>query len=510
MDRKVADVTEILYEEQGEALVLGIFLSALMTTATGADLFYTDESENIMSIKKLPDNVFLEIFDYCRKDHKFHDIPVWRWHELVHVCQSWRQIIFESPRRLDLQILCTRGTPVRESLDIWPPFPIAIQYHYGRTFTPSDTDNLFAALAHHSRIRQVDLYLTGLQLGEVATVMQQPFPALTHLTLQWFKERPPALPSGFLGGSAPCLQHMHLERILFPALPVLLLSTSDLVELTLGRIPPGGYISPESMAICLAALPRLKTYFIGSCSVTSHTDRMGPPPVTRFSVPALIDFGFDGDSEYLEDLVARIDCPRLNVISIGYLNQLHDLQLTQLFKFIDRSEDPEISLIRHVDIIFSCYSVVFEMYPCPGSSRHWGRVTVSIACQQIERQASLVAQVFSQPSTMLSRALHLKLSPDMDNVHCYYDDWLYLLRQFSIIRTLHVSLEFVWPIASTLKNATGDAVTEVLPVVDLIYLDGQLVSCVENFLAARLLSGRPVTIVDTQAEFDERVKSYVE
>lgn len=464
----------------------------------------------MMSIKKLPSNVLLEIFDYYRKDHNFDYMPVWRWHKLVHVCQSWRQIIFGSPRRLDLQLLCTRRTPVRESLDIWPPFPIAIQYYYNRTFTPSDADNFFAALAHHGRIRQLDLYLTNLQLGEVTRLMQQPFPALTRLTLQWVRESPTALPNGFLGGSAPCLQHLHFERIPFPALPALLLSTIDLVELTLGEIPLGGYISPESMATCLAALPRLKSFSIGSFSATSHTDHMGPPPVTRSSLPALIDFGFSGDSAYLEDLVARIDCPRLNWISIGYSNPLHDLQLTQFFKFVDRSEDPEISLIRHADITFSSYSVDFQMYPRPESSRHRGRVTIRIVCQQIERQALFVAQVFNQPSTMLSRALHLKLSPDMDHFHGYEDDWLYLLRQFSIIRTLRVSREFVWPITSALEDATGDAVTEVLPAVDLIYLCGKPVPRVETFLAARLLSGQPVTIVDTQAEFDERVKSYVE
>jgi hypothetical protein len=52
-------------------------------------------------------------------------------------------------------------------------------------------------------------------------------------------------------------------------------------------------------------------------------------------------------------------------------------------------------------------------------------------------------------------------------------------------------------------------VAEVLPVLDLIYLVDQPVTSVEKFLAARQLSGHPVTIVDTEAEFDERVKSYV-
>jgi|HubBroStandDraft_3_1064219.scaffolds.fasta_scaffold4184908_1 hypothetical protein len=50
-------------------------------------------------------------------------------------------------------------------------------------------------------------------------------------------------------------------------------------------------------------------------------------------------------------------------------------------------------------------------------------------------------------------------------------------------------------------------VAQVLPVLDLIYLDGQPVSCVEKFLAARQFIGHPVSIVDTEVEFEERVKS---
>jgi len=227
--------------------------------------------------------------------------------------------------------------------------------------------------------------------------------------------------------------------------------------------------------------------------------------------PALIDFGFSGRSEYLEDLVARIDSPRLNLISIGYLSQLHDFRVAQLLKFIDRSEDPEISLIRHADVMFSRHSVHFDMYPCPESRRDWGRVIVMIEGQPSESQASHVVQVFSQPSTMLSRVLHLKISSRQDDIlDGYRNMWPHLLRQLSHIRTLHVSRDFSGYIALALEGITGEMATGVLPVVDLIYLDGQPVSCIGQFLAARQLSGHPITIVETEAEFDERVESYVE
>ncbi len=33
-----------------------------------------------------------------------------------HVCQKWRSVVFGSPRRLNLRLLCTKRTPVREML----------------------------------------------------------------------------------------------------------------------------------------------------------------------------------------------------------------------------------------------------------------------------------------------------------------------------------------------------------------------------------------------------------
>jgi hypothetical protein len=76
--------------------------------------------------------------------------------------------------------------------------------------------------------------------------MQDQFPALTHLSLTFHpdprdlfhsepRDRPlaQALPDGFLGGYAPNLKALELSYIPFPALPNLLLSATDLVNLAL-------------------------------------------------------------------------------------------------------------------------------------------------------------------------------------------------------------------------------------------------------------------------------------
>ena len=407
------------------------------------------------------------------------------------------------------------GTPVRESLDIWPPFPVAIQYHLNKIFTFFDKANLLAALAHHGRIRQVYLSLTSRRIEEVAAVMQQPFPELTHLDFQWEGEGPPALPSGFLGGSAPCLQHLHLDCIRFPEMLMFLSSTSNLVNLHLHNIPQEGYVSPEAMVAGLAGLPMLQSLFIGFLSDTSLHSQISPPPVTRTLLPALTSCEFRGASEYLEEFVSRIDSPRLNQIYLRYTYQLIDFQVAQLFQFLDRSEDPKLTPIWSAKVQFARPWVSFDLYP-----QHVGHLVFSqplergpvcafINCQGIERQISRIAQVFSQPSAILSGVVYLELSLSQANADRHGNEWLRLLRQFSAIRTLHISGMCTRELALVLDDVTAETVAEVLPVLELICIDGQPVSCIEKFLAARRFSDQPVTIVETEAELYESFKPYV-
>jgi hypothetical protein len=463
----------------------------------------------------LTDDVLLEIFDFYRKNHKKTAyIPsfVWEWHLLVHVCRRWRQVIFESPNRLNLQILCT---PARKNLGIWPAFPIIIEGSWC-SFMPNSEDNLIAALAleHLDRVRSVTLHLTGSQLRKMVTVMQKPFPLLTRLNILLEGRNTPVLPAEFLGGSAPCLQKIALTSAPYPALPTLLLSASDLVTLELRKIPAAGYISPEAMVAALAALPKLKTLIIEFQSAFSLPDRIHPPHITRTVLPALIHFAFRGTCEYLEDLVAQIDSPQLNRIHIHYLNQLVDA--AQLSKFVDRSVGPKLSP-RHLRITLFRGFVSFAIYrPADRSSNPHP----AISCEGFNWHVSDIAQVFSKFSATLSNVVHLKLNSEdeeypenADEAERLEVEWLHLLHQFSTVRTLDVSQEFAVDVAYDLEDITGEMVTEVLPSLDLIYLAGHSASSVEMFVAARRQSDRPVTVVNTKKEFKKKkkeiLKSYI-
>ncbi|KAH9171732.1 hypothetical protein EDB89DRAFT_1069135 [Lactarius sanguifluus] len=464
-------------------------------------------------MQRLPDNALLEIFDFYRKtDETYHPQAGWKWDPLTHVCQRWRQVVFASPNRLNLQIICMYGTPVRKNLGIWPAFPIVINYKRG--IMPIDEDNVIAALEHHDRVCYLGLYVTGSQLRKMATAMQEPFPVLTCLHVGSKDSDAPVLPVEFLGGSAPRLQEIQLQGIPFPALPTLLLSASDLVDLRLYKIPPTGYISPEDIVASLATLPRLGLFFIGFRSATSRpqADRIPPPPRTRTVLPTLFNLQFHGaSSEYIEDLVGRIDCPQLDIFSTFYLNQFVDFQVAQLSGFIDRSLGPKIAPLRHASIRFYGGSVCFST-DLPLNDPDWdmGPVLISISCQGIDRQVSHMAQVLSQIPATLSNLVHLKLDHEREEDELEVTDnveWLLLFLQLSAVRTLHVSPKLVKHVALALGDIAGDM---VMPSLDLICLEERPVSSVEKFVATRRLSGRLVTVVnDTEEVFDKRLESYV-
>ena len=281
-----------------------------------------------MTIGVLPDNVLLDIFEFYRGELY---VAVWPWNRLVHVCRRWRYVVFGSPLRLDLCLHCTYKTCVKQVLEVWPLLPIELDFRqlYG-------VDDIIAIFEHRGRVRHLKIHdLTGFQMEQLASMMQEPFPALTYLRLELETgETTPALPDMFLGGSAPRLQALYLDNIPFPGLPRLLLSTTDLSFLWLG-IPDTGYISPEAMVIRLSGLTRLRFLTIRFESAPSRPDRH-PPPLTRVILPALEVLSFQGVSEYLGDLVARIDAPRLCNLDISFFNQIiFDVQ--QLLHFIGRA-----------------------------------------------------------------------------------------------------------------------------------------------------------------------------
>ena len=300
------------------------------------------------SIDTLPDDVLLEIFNF----HGYYDrgIEVQRekaWQTLVHVCRRWRCIVFGSPRHLNLQLVCTQRTPARDMLDVWPALPLRVFYSITQR---ENVDNIIAALECSDRVYRIFL-IWGLGFDSKMSdifmgAMQQPFPELTYLALMSSDKTMAVVPDSFLGGSTPRLEYLNLLGIPFPGLPKLLLSTTHLVTLHLYNIPHSGYISPDRVVAALSTLTSLESLWLQFESPRSCPDQASrrPSPKTRSVLPGLTDFNFKGVSEYLDDLVARIDAPQLNSLDITFFNDIV-FDTPQLVRFISHTPKDRKSVV---------------------------------------------------------------------------------------------------------------------------------------------------------------------
>ena len=423
------------------------------------------------------------------------------WRSLVHVCRRWRSLVFGSPGHLDLRLICTTRTPVRKALDIWPSLPLTIAYD---SYEEGSVDNIIAGLEHTNRVREADLIGTSNSDSEmILAAMQQPFPELRSLWVDLYDKsgRELFVPDSFLGGSAPRLEFLDLTYVLFPGLLKLLLSATHLVDLQLCSIPHSGYISPDTMVTALSMLTSLSHLELIFTSPRSCPDRasQNPSPSTRSVLSALSYFEFGGVSEYLEDLVACIDAPRLGDMYITFFNDIV-FDTPQLVQFIGRT--PLSRELEKAHLIFWDHGAGVDFSRT--SDYGFGGFRVEISCRGSDWQASSLEQVCSScllPSSKLED-LYIHKNPYQDlNWKDTIENglWLGLLHPFTAVKNLYISEEFARRIAPALQELVGDRTTEVLPALRDIYLEGLESSGpaqegIRQLVAARQITSRPIAV----------------
>jgi hypothetical protein len=416
----------------------------------------------------------------------------------VHVCRRWRSIVFGSPRRLNLQLVGTPKTPVRDILDIWPPVvPLAIHFIFPSCI-PEGLDNITALLEHSHRVCEIFLDLSSTQLEEVSAAMQVPFPELTDLQISLYDEMGPVLRDQFLGGSAPRLRRLLLGGVPFPGLPKLLLSATHLVELHLGDIPYSGYISPETMVIALSTLINLKSLSLTFESPQSCPDGESrhPPPPTRSILPVLTCFGFKGLSEYLEDFVARIDAPLLNSFYVTLFNQFVS-NTARFARFIGRT--PKLKAFKKARVCFDHNAAWVDLSTTSG----YGVLNVTASCGGLEQQLLSLEWVCTSflPPLSTSEDLYVCEAP---NFRPNWQDnsentlWLELLCPFRTVRNLYLAEDIVPRIVPALRQAVIGG-TRVLPNLQNIFLQelepsGPIREAIEQFVAARQVTSHPISV----------------
>ena len=121
-----------------------------------------------MRIDVLADDVLLGIFDFHVDVGPWNESkPIQAWQSLVHVCQRWRSLVLESPRRLNLHLLCTPKTPINDTLDVWLALPL-----YGQDVLIRHGQHRCSTWAEQSHTSSLLWGLAGWQLEKVLATME--------------------------------------------------------------------------------------------------------------------------------------------------------------------------------------------------------------------------------------------------------------------------------------------------------------------------------------------------
>ena len=456
----------------------------------------------MIRIDVLPDEILLIIFDFYVVPDLRSKPEIEKWTSLVHVCRRWRSLVFGSPRRLNVRLFCTPETPSRDTLDVWPALPLIID---GNISFTSNKDNIDFALEHNNRIHEVGLWkVEDYRLEEVLAAMQVPFPMVTRLGLAAIPYSPTlqSVPNSFLGGSAPSLRHFSLGGIPFPGLSKFLLSATHLVNLHL-HFPHSAYIPPEEMVTCLSVLTSLENFALRFQSLQPHPNRVTQRlPLAACSVlPSLRVLQFRGSSGYLEDLVARIDAPRLYLVYMTS-NQTN-FGISQLIEFISRI--PALEAPVGARAVFE-----FDVARVELISQTFGHGIFSVEFPYTvspEYQLSSLVQVLASSSYLLSTVENLYIE---DQGSCLKTtsrveatQWWEFLRPFVAVKNIHLFTTIAFHITYSLQELGGGRSIEVLPALQNIFFRPEVgppdpSSLVRGpmgqFVAARQLLGHSIII----------------
>ena len=339
------------------------------------------------------------------------------------------------------------------------------------------------ALRHPDRLCKIDLNVTSSMTGLIVEAIQKPCQVLEDIRITVSDAEGPSIlvRNAFLGGSAPHLREIELDGIAFPfsAIREVLLSTNNLVELHLSKIPNDVYFSPDDLVTALSTLVQLKWLTVRFYSPDSRP----PPSMTRprhqrAFLPSLAFLVFDGTSEYLEEFVARIDLLALSTIHVKFFNDIF-FEIPQLYELMTRLNQPRFPPPPSITLgLFSSdiVRVGFLYETNPGKEYYPPRYSWETSCIPFDWKLSFLTQITSQLSPLLSSVYELIISGDSSlkvptgEEAADSTQWLELFQPFTHVTKVNVVKSSVLPgivQALVMEDAAG-----VLPELTTLALFG--------------------------------------
>jgi hypothetical protein len=420
------------------------------------------------------------------------------WYKLAHVCRQWRNIILESPSRLDLHLFCTNGVPVADMLAHSPPLPLTI-YYADRKITAEDESGILLALSHRDRLHHIYLRHTCFRqlpnMEKFVTVMDEQFPNLERMYIR--SRIKVVLPLAF---QAPNLRHIRLSTVSVPiGSPLLTTTAAGLVTLELLNIPESAFFPPSYILSQLSLMLQLEKLSIAFKSPINPDDEMESrqtqtPDTT--TLPNLHWFAFVGVSAYLDGLVARISAPSLSTFRV-YLFPHLPFTFPHLLQFMQSSENFTFTALQ---VTFGTYAISLHAVP-------WKRHTplmLQIRRRHLNWQVASAVQLFATLSPVFSVVEQVAFSyQDPFNLQEWRagnrvtrSQWHGLLRPFVNAKTILVQGDLNRTFFRFLPSDDGEPPLDLLPSLEEVgysgggyYPDG-----ITRFLNERKIAGHPVRL----------------
>jgi hypothetical protein len=381
-----------------------------------------------------------------------------------------------------------------------PPLPLVIDYsNTTLAITRKDEDNIRLGLQQHSRVRRVALRAPSSSLSTWLEPMNKPFPRLRDLSLSSttieVEETVLVLPETF---QAPDLLCLALHGIGLSAGLPLLSSAIALSTLSLTHIGASFYFPPRHLVTQLQGLPHLEELSIGFAipiPLPSNEGELLPAPIPPVMLPTLRRFTFRGVDVYLDNLVAQINTPLLERLSLTlHLNLA--FALVNLTEFIQRTEGFKCLVTR---IVFNKDGASINVGD--NEQRENGKVSLRVNCEPLDWQIDSATQVCSALGKVLSSVEELTLDLSVGGMPSGWkttlDDvlWHELLLPFVGVKRLHIGSSLTPELSQALQSVAGELVLELLPGLQELEVPLEIdnaTNAFSKFLNSRQSVGRPV------------------
>jgi hypothetical protein len=343
--------------------------------------------------------------------------------------------------------------------------------------------------------------------------MNKLFPRLEDLSLLSTTTEEPSLvlPETL---RAPDLRRLSLHGVGLPKGLSILSSMIALSTLSLTHIRDSYYFPPGNLVTQLQGLPHLEELSIGFAvplPPPSREKELLPPPIPPVTLPTLKRLMFRGVGVYLDNLVAHINAPFLERLSLTLLFELA-FTLVNLTEFIHRAEEFGCLVAR---VVFnkdgaSVYAGYYEQWGIGKFSLH-----VNVSCEPLDWQLDSATQVCSALGQVLSAVEELTIDLDVDGMPLDWENtrdnmpWNDLLLPFTGVKKLRIGSLLTHGLSQALEPDAGGLVLELLPELQALEvpLEGSLATNMfSKFTKARESVGRPIHLSIPSAEEIIRAK----